>query len=124
MHLLKFISLFSLFFSNHNDFLLRLSSPTKSFIFDAIKESLFPKNQPTFYNVKCYHGVLANGVLVLHFTLIKTVKISVNVTKVTISSTPTTFTLFFLSNYCDAKLTKIPKRNFIFARVKTGQVGT
>ena len=25
---------------------------------------------------------------------------------------------------CDAKLTKIPKRNFIFARVKTGQVGT
>ena len=26
--------------------------------------------------------------------------------------------------YCDAKLTKIPKRDFIFARVKTGQVGT
>ena len=25
---------------------------------------------------------------------------------------------------CDAKLTKIPKRDFIFARVKTGQVGT
>ena len=26
--------------------------------------------------------------------------------------------------YCDGKLTKIPKRDFIFARVKTGQVGT
>ena len=25
---------------------------------------------------------------------------------------------------CDGKLTKIPKRDFIFARVKTGQVGT
>ena len=25
---------------------------------------------------------------------------------------------------CDAKLTKIPKRDFIFARVETGQVGT
>ena len=25
---------------------------------------------------------------------------------------------------CDGKLTKIPKRNFIFTRVKTGQVGT
>ena len=25
---------------------------------------------------------------------------------------------------CDVKLTKIPKRDFIFARVKTGQVGT
>ena len=28
------------------------------------------------------------------------------------------------SLYCDDKLTKIPKRDFIFARVKTGQVGT
>ena len=27
-------------------------------------------------------------------------------------------------DYCDGKLTKIPKRDFIFARVKTGQVGT
>ena len=27
-------------------------------------------------------------------------------------------------NKCDGKLTKIPKRDFIFARVKTGQVGT
>ena len=27
-------------------------------------------------------------------------------------------------HYCDGKLTKIPKRDFIFARVKTGQVGT
>ena len=27
-------------------------------------------------------------------------------------------------SYCDVKLTKIPKRDFIFARVKTGQVGT
>ena len=26
--------------------------------------------------------------------------------------------------YCDGKSTKIPKRDFIFARVKTGQVGT
>ena len=26
--------------------------------------------------------------------------------------------------FCDGKLTKIPKRDFIFARVKTGQVGT
>ena len=26
--------------------------------------------------------------------------------------------------YCDGKLIKIPKRDFIFARVKTGQVGT
>ena len=26
--------------------------------------------------------------------------------------------------YCDGKLSKIPKRDFIFARVKTGQVGT
>ena len=25
---------------------------------------------------------------------------------------------------CDAKLTKIPKHDFIFARVKTGRVGT
>ena len=25
---------------------------------------------------------------------------------------------------CDGKSTKIPKRDFIFARVKTGQVGT
>ena len=25
---------------------------------------------------------------------------------------------------CDGKLNKIPKRDFIFARVKTGQVGT
>ena len=31
----------------------------------------------------------------------------------------------FLNKYfCDGKLTKIPKRDFIFARVKTGQVGT
>ena len=34
----------------------------------------------------------------------------------------------FLSNVviadCDGKSTKIPKRDFIFARVKTGQVGT
>ena len=30
----------------------------------------------------------------------------------------------FLVYYCDAKLTIIPKRDFIFARVKTGQVGT
>ena len=29
-----------------------------------------------------------------------------------------------MCTYCDGKLTKIPKRNFIFARVKTGQVGT
>ncbi len=28
------------------------------------------------------------------------------------------------TKYCDGKLTKIPKRDFIFARVKTGQVGT
>ena len=27
-------------------------------------------------------------------------------------------------SYCDGKSTKIPKRDFIFARVKTGQVGT
>ena len=26
--------------------------------------------------------------------------------------------------YCDGKSTKIPKRDFIFARVKTGQIGT
>ena len=26
--------------------------------------------------------------------------------------------------HCDGKLSKIPKRDFIFARVKTGQVGT
>ena len=26
--------------------------------------------------------------------------------------------------YCDGKSTKIPKRDFIFARVKTGRVGT
>ena len=25
---------------------------------------------------------------------------------------------------CDGKMTKIPKRDFIFASVKTGQVGT
>ena len=28
------------------------------------------------------------------------------------------------NSLCDGKLTKIPKRDFIFARVKTGQVGT
>ena len=26
--------------------------------------------------------------------------------------------------FCDGKFFKIPKRDFIFARVKTGQVGT
>ena len=30
----------------------------------------------------------------------------------------------FARTYCDGKLIKIPKRDFIFARVKTGQVGT
>ena len=29
-----------------------------------------------------------------------------------------------VNRHCDGKLTKIPKRDFIFARVKTGQVGT
>ena len=29
-----------------------------------------------------------------------------------------------LYTYCDAKFFKIPKRYFIFARVKTGQTGT
>ncbi len=29
-----------------------------------------------------------------------------------------------LEKYCDGKFSKIPKRDFIFARVKTGQVGT
>ena len=29
-----------------------------------------------------------------------------------------------IPNNCDGKLTKIPTRDFIFARVKTGQVGT
>ena len=32
--------------------------------------------------------------------------------------------LKYRSVNCDSKLTKIPKRDFIFARVKTGQVGT
>ena len=32
--------------------------------------------------------------------------------------------IYILSTHCDGKLTKIPKRDFIFARVKTGQVGT
>ena len=31
---------------------------------------------------------------------------------------------FFLINIVTGKLIKIPKRDFIFARVKTGQVGT
>ena len=30
----------------------------------------------------------------------------------------------YVCMYCDAKLTIIPKRDFIFAGVKTGQVGT
>ena len=30
----------------------------------------------------------------------------------------------YCSSCCDKKLTKIPKQNFNFARVKTGQVGT
>ena len=32
--------------------------------------------------------------------------------------------LFQICVMCDGKLTKIPERDFIFARVKTGQVGT
>ena len=34
------------------------------------------------------------------------------------------WTSYFIYACCDAKLTKIPKWDFIFARVKTGQVGT
>ena len=34
---------------------------------------------------------------------------------------PIFLSVFYI--HCDAKLTKIPKRDFIFARVKTGQVG-
>ena len=32
--------------------------------------------------------------------------------------------VYIYMHMCDGKLTKIPKRDFIFARVKTGQVGT
>ena len=31
---------------------------------------------------------------------------------------------FFVHLYCDGKFTKLPKLDFIFARVKTGQTGT
>ena len=30
----------------------------------------------------------------------------------------------YIYTYCDGKFFKIPKLDFIFARVKTGQVGT
>ena len=33
-------------------------------------------------------------------------------------------TAFHNAKKCDGKMTNIPKRDFIFARVKTGQVGT
>ena len=35
-----------------------------------------------------------------------------------------TYIYMYIFLYCDGKLSKIPKRDFIFARVKTGQVGT
>ena len=59
--------------------------------------------------ISVFFSVSLSDALSLHFFLVLCFFLSLSLT---------------LYIYCDGKLTKIPKRDFIFARVKTGQVGT
>ena len=58
-----------------------------------------------------------------HYTTRTPVEIEVlsNEGRITIHESPESFLCVCV--LCDGKLTKIPKRDFIFARVTTGQVG-
>ena len=71
---------------------------------------------------KSSHKVYSNNIMKFH----ESTKIS-NACKKTsgnLLKAPRIYIYIYIYIYCDGKLTKIPKRDFIFAHVKTGQVGT
>ena len=90
---------------------------------NVVSRTLSQINFPHFVLKKLQHFIFF-----IPFFLTSLYKISFSKTLLSVLSFWTNIRTRKLRNlrfkFCDGKLTKIPKRDFIFARVKTGQVGT